>query len=131
MKKDALKSEIFHLIQGYIFVSSGLPLRAYLDLEECPYVSSVFYDTTFDGQIHLKLLSNKKIQDMRDKLDDMVQGSIKEGETVRINSGLYQNVDGRVLSAQDKDAYVEVSFKSMIIVVKLPKIFLESIVPVY
>jgi transcription antitermination factor NusG len=131
MKKDALKSEIFHLIQGYIFVSSGLPLRSYLDLEECPYVSSVFYDTTFDGQIHLKLLSNKKIQDMRDKLDDMVQGSIKEGETVRINSGLYQNVDGRVLSVQDKDAYVEVSFKSMIIVVKLPKIFLESIVPVY
>lgn len=131
MKKDALKSEIFHLIQGYIFVSSGLPLRSYLDLEESPYVNSVFYETTMDGQIHLKLLPNSKIEDMKTDLDKMVQGSIKEGETVHINAGLYQHIEGKVLSILESDAYVEIVFKSMIIVVKLPKIFLDPIMPVY
>jgi len=131
VKKDALKSEIFHLIQGYIFVSSGLPLRTYLDLEDCPYVNSVFYDTSIDGQIHLKLLSNSKIEEMRSELDKMVNGCIKEGESVYINSGLYQHIEGKVISVYEKEAFVEILFKSMVILVKLPKIFLEPILPAY
>lgn len=127
IKKTNQKSEIFHLIQGYIFVGSGLKLRKYLDLEETPYVSRIFYDTLSDGQIQLKLLPNSKIEGMREELSKMMLGAISVGDTVLINSGLYQGIEGQIIAISENDANVELKFRSMVIITKLPRIFLDTI----
>ncbi len=116
-----------HLMEGYVFVGSGLPEVRYFALENKPYINQVM--STRSGPHRMRVLSvieNDYVKDMRDQLRGMIASDIELGTTVQIINGRYKSLEGTVLGIEGDYAFVYVVMRSLETVATVPKIFLET-----
>lgn len=121
------KPVVISVIEGYAFVSSGLPEVQYLRLQDKTLVKKVL---TVRGPGGLKVLAtipDIEIQKMVEKFREMVHMNVSEGDLVRISSGLYATMEGVVVDLIDKDhVLVRIKLRSKDILTKVTKSMLRA-----
>lgn len=124
------KTVTVHLIEGYIFVSSGLPEVRYFALEKKPYVSKVLStNSSPHGMRSLGVVPNSEIKNLRKQLRALTIADISKGEKVQVVEGMYKKLDGKILGLDDDHALVNIELRSLSIIARIPRVFLESAIP--
>jgi len=112
-----------HLMEGYVFVGSGLQDIAYFALERKGYVSQIISTT---GRVRsLSVVPNSKVEDLRRKLRELVSMDIQSGAWVRITDGVCRNLEGSVIIVGGDMATVRIRLRSLDLIVTIPAVFLE------
>ena len=116
-----------HLMEGYVFIASGLPETVYFALERQPYAAKVM--STQAGKHKMRVLSvitNSHIQEMKTKLRSMVSSEIPLGAQVVVLDGTYRHLTGKVTGMDAENAFVHIRLRSLEVVATVPRIFLEE-----
>jgi len=117
-----------HLMEGYVFVATGLAEGCYFALErDCPYVRKVLSSTDSHGGSVLQVIGHRDIQEMCDRLKTEVSADIDEGMRVRITEGKYRGLIGDVSDVLGEDAFVHIRLRSFEVIKSVPKVFLEPV----
>jgi len=122
------RSVTIHLIEGYVFLRSGLPEVRYFGLENFPYVNQVM--STKSGPHGMRVLStipDVQIQTMRTRLREQVVADIPPGTRVEVVEGTYRHLEGEVLFSEHDMATVLITLRSLELIVNIPLVFLEAI----
>lgn len=115
-----------HLMEGYAFVATGLSEVEYLNLErDSIYVRKVLRTEGDYNMPVLSVLPNKAIEEMREKLSQEMSSDITKGMHIRVVSGPYRHLEGRVVAVEGEQADIQFDFRSMSLTKRLPKVFLE------
>ena len=118
----------YHLMEGYVFIETGLDEVVYFALEEQPYVSQVLSTKGIQGSLRtLHAVSNTQIEAMRLQLRGMATSHIPIGSKVVVMDGQYRNLEGKIVGVEGDDAHVRITLRSLDIVATIPRIFLEEI----
>lgn len=126
-KKDD-KSVTVHLMEGYIFVSSGLPETSYFALEQKPYVNQIMSSHSDPhGMRVLSTIPHRYIQDLQNRLQEAVSSDIEVMDDVRVQEGVFRSLTGRVLGIIGEEAHVQIELRSIHIIASIPLVFLESV----
>jgi len=116
-----------HLMEGYVFVASGLPETKFFALERRPYVNQVMSTAGGPYQIRVpSVIPNSRIEELREKLRGLVASDIEVDSQVRVVDGAYKGLEGEVLGLDGDSAFVHVELRSLKIIATIPKVFLES-----
>lgn len=116
-----------HLMEGYVFIASGLPETTYFRLERQPYVAKVLSTLTHPHRMRvLSVITNAHIQEMRAKLRSMISSEILVGAEVVVLDGTYRHLTGKVTGLDDENAFVYIKLRSLEVVATVPRIFLEE-----
>lgn len=117
-----------HLMEGYCFVASGLPEVSYLSLErESPYVKRVLATKGPHDMPVLQVISNAKVEEMKNRLQEVIASEIDVGMRVRILQGTYAKLEGDVLDIVGEDACVHIVMRSFQTIKSIPRAFLEPV----
>ncbi len=120
------KRSTVHLLEGYAFVGSGLDEIHYFKLESGRWVSKVMCDTTSSGMRVLRTVSDGEVAEMRRKLNAEVSTDITPGMTVLVTDGTYSKLEGTVVDVEGDHAVVRFELRSLKVITKLPKVFLDT-----
>ena len=115
-----------HLIEGYIFIASGLPEVDYFRLENQTYVNQVM--SSHEGEHHLRALSvipDASIAKLKLKLRDLVVQDISIGSWVRVVDGRFHNLCGKVMGTDDDHINLCIYMRSLDVITSVPTAFLE------
>lgn len=115
-----------HLMEGYAFVASGLDEILYFRLEQSKYVELVISSRGMHGIRQLDTLSDKEIRGLRKQLSKEVAADITPGMKVVVTEGIYSKLEGIVLDTEDDHAVVHFELRSIKVISKVPKVFLET-----
>jgi transcription antitermination factor NusG len=123
------RTVIIHLLEGYVFIETGLPETTYFRLENESYVAQVM--TTFGGGQHrmkvLSVISNEKVLEMKKQLRSQVAGDLTYGEKVKAVDGVYSRLEGTIMDLEEEDAIIKFDLRSLSVITKIPKVFLEVV----
>jgi transcription antitermination factor NusG len=116
-----------HLMEGYVFVSSGLPETSYFALEQKFYVNQVMSSKVGPyGMRTLSTISDTHIKDLRRQLRDAVSSDISLFDQVRVLDGVFKSLEGKVLGVHGEEAHVQIELRSMNVIATIPLVFLEA-----
>lgn len=116
-----------HLMEGYVFIASGLDEVLYFGLEKRPYVNSVMSTRQGKNQFrYVSVISDAQVRAMKEKLREMVSQEIPLNAIVDIRGGTYGGLEGRVIGLDDKSGFVRITLRSLDVVATIPRIFLED-----
>jgi len=110
------------LMEGYVFVQTGLPESQYLSLNNRAYVSRVLTTPTRKGVRVIQTIPDQHICDLRSKLNALLTTDVVSDTWVRVLGGTYQNLEGRVLSVEEEYVIVLISLRSLEVITRLPKV---------
>ena len=116
-----------HLVEGYVFIASGLDDVAYFALENRPYANAVM--STQQGKYKMRCLSvitDAQVRAMKEKLREMVSAEIRLHATVDVRGGTYGGLEGTVIGLDDQSGFVRIVLRSLDVVATVPRIFLED-----
>ena len=114
-----------HLMQGYVFAASGLPDTTYFALERKEYVESII---STPGRVRtLNVVPNKKVQELKAQLREMVSADIQQDAIVRITNGAYRNLEGAVVLVVGDNAQVRIQLRSLDLIATIPVVFLDAL----
>lgn len=117
-----------HLLEGYVFVGSGLPETTYFAMEtQSPVVRQILSSPGHRGIRVLSTLPNSAVEGMRNQLREQIATDITVGMAVQITEGTFSPLEGRVLYVEEEDAHVLIELRSIRIIKQLPRVFLEPI----
>lgn len=120
------KTTTAHLMEGYVFVASGLTEIQYFELEKRPYIQQVMSSRTGPHRMrYVSVITNAHIEQMRLKLRQMIVAEILVGDEVLITDGQYRQLNGEVIGLEDEHAYVRIDLRSLKVVATIPRFFLE------
>lgn len=114
-----------HLMEGYAFVASGLPEVTYFALEKTAYINKVMSTKAAGGMRVLSVIENTYIQELQEQMRGLLSSSISVGEQVRVLGGTYSCLEGEVLEMEQDNAIIHIQLRSLKIVTKIHKMFLE------
>jgi transcription antitermination factor NusG len=115
------------LIEGYVFVASGLHETVYFALENKVYVGQVMSITKRGSLRTLSVIPDVQVQTMQTRLREMVSADILPDTPVRILEGRYRNLEGYVLDTENDQAIVNVELRSLWAIITVPLVFLETL----
>lgn len=115
----------YTLMEGYVFIQTGLDETAYFALEERSYISQVI-STMGGGLRSLSVVTDKQVQAMRVQLRKMVTSDIPINTAVTITEGRYRNLEGHVIGTDGDNAYVRITLRSLDVVATIPRVFLDE-----
>lgn len=116
------------LMEGYVFVATGLSETTYFDLERKPYVNQVMSSQSGPHKIRvLSTIPNKKIEELKRQFKELVSSDIEIHDKVRVIEGTYRMLEGEVLGKDGEDAFVEIELRSLRVIATIPLVFLESV----
>lgn len=114
-----------HLMEGYVFVGSGLQDTIYFALERKEYVEQII---STPGRVRsLSVVPNSKIEDLRKQLRKLVASDLQTGATVRVTNGTYRNLEGLTIVVSGDTAIVRIKLRSLDLMATIPTVFLEAI----
>lgn len=119
------------LMEGYVFVATGLPETRYFALEDRPYIGQVM--STVGGHHRMRTVTSipdRVVADLRHQLRKMVTANLPLGTRVRVLDGAYRNLEGIVRGTDDEHAFVEICLRSLELVATIPSVLLEALEPV-
>lgn len=121
------KTIVVYLMQGYVFVASGLPDTAYFGLERTAYVGRVMSSQTGPHRLRtVSVIPNAHVEDLRRKLREQVSSDIRVGDWVIAVDGAYKSLEGRVVDREGENAFVEIRLRSLNLIATIPFVFLEA-----
>lgn len=120
------KTITIQLLEGYVFVGSGLPETAYFKLEKKGYVNQVMSRRDKNQMRVLQVIPNSEVLEMKKKLRRLVSSDIVEGERVLVVEGRYACLEGEVIDIMDDCATVSFTFRSLAVLATMPVVFLEG-----
>ena len=124
--KKGGKSIVIHLMQGYVFLATGLSETTYFNLESKPYVSRVMSAPTGKHRIRtLSVIPNDHIESLRQKLREQVSSDVTPGDWVLVVDGTHKSLEGRVVGLDGENAFVNVKLRSLNLIATIPVVFLE------
>jgi len=115
-----------HLMEGYVFIGTGLDDIHYFRLESRPYVNKVI--TTQSNKNSMRLLSvvpDDKIEELKEKLREMVSCDLEDGSFVKVLDGTYKGLEGKILGFWDDTAFILIELRSITVIATIPKILLD------
>jgi len=118
-----------HLMEGYVFVGSGLMEAQYFSLERRPYVTQVM---SIPGGPHriraLSVIPNSRVDELKTQLRQMVSSDLRVNDRVRVLDGTYRSLEGKVVGFnKTRDmAFVHFRLRSLETVATIPMVLLES-----
>lgn len=126
--KKGNKTITLRLMEGYVFVASGLPETSYFALEHRPYVAQVMSIRT--GPYKLRVPStvpDDQVADLKRQLQAMTSSDIVIFDRVAATDGTYKSLEGVVLGIDGEKAHVQINLRSMDVIATIPLMFLEVI----
>lgn len=114
-----------HLMEGYVFVATGLGDVAYFRLEQLAYVERVLTQEGPRSLRYVSVIQDSHIDQMRYRLRTMVTAEIALGAFVLILDGNYRQLEGQVIGLEEEFAYIRISLRSLELVVTVPRMFLD------
>ena len=121
------KNVTLQLMEGYVFVGSGLNDIRYYRLEDLPYVAKVMSGPVSPhGMRTLSVIPNRNIEQMRKQLREMVASDIEVGDFVCVTNGPYRSLEGDVLGLDGDNAFVRIRLRSLRVIATVPRIFLDT-----
>ena len=114
-----------HLLEGYVFVATGLTDVLYFKLEYRSYVNAVMSQPGGGGIRALSVISNANIEEMKLKLRDLVSEDIEIGSRVKVTEGIYRALDGYVLGVEEDQVFLKIELRSLNVITRIPRIFLD------
>lgn len=121
------RSTVFHLMEGYAFIQSGLDDSTVFGLERLPYISKVMSQPHGPYKTRtVYAIPDAQVQKMRRKLDEAVSSSFHVGATVVINQGPYKNLEGNLIGIDADQAHIRVQLRSLDMVLSVPRMFLRD-----
>lgn len=119
-----------HLMEGYVFVASGLPEGSYFALERLAYVSSVMSTQSGPHRMRtLAVLPEVEIEALRTQLQEMLAAEVEVGSTVTVTEGKFRRMDGRVIGLDGDNAFIRFDLRSWRRIASVPRVFLEQLEP--
>jgi transcription antitermination factor NusG len=116
-----------HLMEGYVFIGSGLPETQYFGLEKRAYITQVMSVKSGPHRMRApSVVPDEHILDLKKQLRELVSSDIEVGASVVILEGPYKGLEGEVLGLEGEDAFVHVELRSIEIIGTVPRVFLES-----
>jgi len=116
-----------HLMEGYIFVASGLDEVDYFKLEsDTKLVSKVMAANSPSGVKVLSTIADSEVQSLRKQLMERIASDISPGMKVRVTEGKYRGLDGEVLLILDDCAIVHIGLRSLQTMARIPRVFLDA-----
>jgi transcription antitermination factor NusG len=115
-----------HLMEGYAFVATGLDEIHYFRAENTKLVSQVLASRGPRNMRVLSVIPDAKIFDLRRQLSEEVANDIIAGMPVIVTDGIYAKLEGIVLDIEGDHAVVRFDLRSLQVIAKIPKIFLET-----
>lgn len=115
-----------HLMEGYAFVATGLDEVRYFRLETTKLVQQVMATRDPRGVRVLRPIGDSKVADLRRRLIDEVAADIIPGMQVLVTDGIYKALEGIVLDIEGDHAVVHFELRSLKVISKVPKIFLDT-----
>jgi transcription antitermination factor NusG len=113
------------LFEGYVFVKSSEKVRSKLgNIKDNHFFSGLL---KMCGKI--QMLGSKEINSLRRKLKNSINKKFQSGTRVKIHEGVFQNLEGEILSMEDcgKIANVRIVCLSREIIAPIPTTCLEGI----
>ena len=116
-----------HLMEGYVFVGSGLPEVRYFALEKRPYINQVIHTKPGPHRIRIpSVIPDTHIRELKRQLRALVASDIDIGAGVRVTDGPYKALEGKVLDVEGDQAIVEIHLRSIELILTLPRVFLVA-----
>lgn len=115
-----------HLMEGYVFVASGLDDYRYIALERKPYINKVLTVRQPGGLRQLQVLPDRKIQELQQSMRDTLSQDVREGSRAVVTGGNYNNLTGEVLRIVGDWAVLHFSFRSADVIAKVPRAMLVA-----
>jgi len=116
-----------HLMEGYVFVATGLDEVVFFRLEGTKYVERVMTQESARGMRVLSVIPDSQICEMRKQLLEEVASDIVPGMKVLIAEGVYAKLEGVVEDIEGEYAIVYIELRSLKTITKIPKVFLEAL----
>jgi len=118
-----------HLMEGYVFVASGLPETSYFDLAWTgPYIRRVLTTNGPNGMRVLSTLPNSKIKELQAKLQASVSEDITPGMRVTVTAGTYAALSGDVVDTDKEAVYIRIILRSINILTRISRLFVKPAV---
>lgn len=115
-----------HLMEGYVFIASGLPETKYFSLERQPYVNQVMSTMGSHRMRVVSVITDAHVQRMRAELRRISCAEIPLGAEVRVTEGTYRNLTGMVTGIDGDSAFILICLRSLDVVATVPRIFLDD-----
>lgn len=121
------KKVTVHLVEGYAFIASGLDEVDYFKLEgDKKLVAKVMAVPSPSGVKVLSTVSDEEVSDLRRQLLERIASDITPRMRVRVTDGKYRGLEGQVEYVEDDYAVVYVELRSLQVVAKIPRVFLDA-----
>jgi transcription antitermination factor NusG len=114
------------LMEGYAFVATGLDEVHYFRVENTKLVHQVMAGRGSRNMRVLSVIPDSKIADLRRQLNEEVANDIIPGMRVLVTDGIYSKLEGTVLDIEDDHAVVHFELRSLKVISKVPKVFLDT-----
>ena len=122
------RSVTIHLMEGYAFVATGLDEVRYFRLEQTKIVAQVLSERKGAQEIRvLSTITDSRVTELRRQLNEEVAADIVPGMTVLVTDGIYSKLEGTVLDIEGDYAIVRFELRSLKVISKVPKVFLETV----
>jgi transcription antitermination factor NusG len=115
-----------HLMEGYAFVASGLDEVRYFRMENTKLVAQVLATRGARGIRALSTIPDSRVAELRRQLNAEVAADIVPGMRVLVTDGVYSKLEGIVLDTQDDHATVHFELRSLEVISRVPKVFLDT-----
>lgn len=114
------------VIEGYIFIESGLPEEDYFALLEEPYIEEILHTSSRRG-IHLNTIRDADVTILKENLQKLIVSDLELGMKVLVNSGVYKGVLGEVVGfTEDKtSAFVYIELRTLKAIRAIPTYILD------
>ena len=116
-----------HLLEGYLFISSGLDEMVYFDLEHTPYIETVFSTVNPQGMRVLSTISNAYVEDMKSQLRGMSCKGLTSGDEVSIVRGAYKKLTATLIDTENDVVFVSINLRSLSAIVELPNAYISAV----
>jgi transcription antitermination factor NusG len=114
------------LMEGYAFISTGLPEVAYFSLERSGYVSQVMSTIGPHGLRVLHTIPNRNILDMQRKLRSLAMLDVSPNDHVNVIEGKYAGLEMEVLFVEEDYIILQtLGLRSLNVITRLPAAFLS------
>ena len=115
-----------HLMEGYAFVATGLDEVHYFRLEQTKVVAQVLATRSSRGIRALSTIPDTRVVELRGQLNAEVAADIIPGMRVLVTDGVYSKLEGIVLDTQGDHATVHFELRSLEVISRIPKVFLDT-----
>jgi hypothetical protein len=115
-----------HLMEGYAFIATGLDEIRYFRLEQTKLVNHVLASRGSRGMRVLAVISDATVAELRRQLNEEVASDIVPGMEVLVTDGTYCKLRGIVTDTEGDHAVVRFELRSLRILSKIPKVFLDT-----